>query len=82
MWALLEHPGYWAGARLFLQSDTIADSLWKKRSDLPYRVPHVEEEDAAKLAQAISHYFHSKQARGRNCKVEVFRRYEKEYFMW
>lgn len=80
MWAFLEHPKYWAGATLFLHSDNISESLWKKRNDLPHLVPHVEDEDAERLAQAISHYFHSKQARGRNCKVEVFRRHEKEYF--
>jgi len=80
MWAFLDHPAYWAGATLFLHSDNISDSLWKKRSDLPHLPPHVEKEDTEQLAQAISHYFHTKEGRGRNCKVEVFRRHDKEYF--
>lgn len=80
MWAFLEYPSYWASAMLFLRSDNISDSLWKKRNDLPHLPPCVEEEDTERLAQAISHYFHSKEGRGRNCKVEVFRRHEKEYF--
>lgn len=80
MWAFLEHPSYWASATLFLRSDNISDSLWKKRSDLPPLPPGVEEDDTERLAQAISHYFHSKEGRGRNCKVEVFRRHQKEYF--
>lgn len=80
MWAFLEHHSYWASATLFLHSDNISDSLWKKRNDLPRLPPHVEDEDTERLAQAISHYFHSKEGRGRNCKVEVFRRHEKEYF--
>jgi hypothetical protein len=80
MWAFLEHAGYWTGATLFLQADNIAESFWKKRSDLPHLAPHVEEQDTNRLAQAISHHFHTKEGRGRNCKVEVFRRYEKEYF--
>jgi hypothetical protein len=80
MWAFLEHPGYWAGATLFLHSDNISDSLWKKRNDLPHLQPKVEEEYTEQLAQAISHFFHTKQGRGRNCKVDVFRRHEKEYF--
>lgn len=35
MWAFLEYPAYWASATLFLRSDNISDSLWKKRNDLP-----------------------------------------------
>jgi len=80
MWAFLEHPGYWTGATLFLHSDNISESLWKKRNDLPRLPPHVEDEDKERLAQAISHYFHTKEGRGRNCKVDIFRRHEKEYF--
>ena len=80
MWAFLEHPGYWAGATLFLHSDNIAESSWKKRNDLPHLPPHVDPADTELLEQAISHYFHSKEGRGRNCKVEVFRRRDKEYF--
>ncbi len=80
MWAFLGHPKYWDGATLFLHSDNISDSLWKKRNDLPHLPPNVDEEHQEQLAQAISHYFYSKEGRGRNCKVEVFRRHGKEYF--
>lgn len=80
MWAFLEHSDYWVGATLFLHSDNISESLWKKRNDLPHLSPHVEMEDTQRLAAAISHYFHHKEGRGRNCKVDVFRRHEKEYF--
>lgn len=80
MWGFLEHPKYWAGATLFLHSDNISDSFWKKRNDLPHLPPNVDKENTERLAQAISHYFHSKEGRGRNCKVEVYRRHEKEYF--
>lgn len=80
MWAFLEHPGYWTGATLFLHSDNISESLWKKRNDLPHLPPHVEDEDKERLAQAISHYFHTREGRGRNCKVDIFRRHAKEYF--
>lgn len=80
MWAFLEHPRYWTGATRFLQADNIAESFWKKRNDLPHLPPHVSEEDADRLARAISRYFHTKEGRGRNCRVEMYRRYEKEYF--
>lgn len=79
MWAFLEHPKYWTGATLFLHSDNISETCWKKRNDLPRLPPHVAPEDTDRLAQAISHFFR-KEGRGRNCKVEVFRRRHKEYF--
>ncbi len=47
MWAFLEQPKYWAGATLFLHSDNISDSLWKKRNDLP----HQRARPAADLAE-------------------------------
>lgn len=80
MWSFLEHYDYWLGATLFLHSDNIAESHWKKRNNLPHLQPHVEPEDTDSLAQAISEFFHNKEGRGRNCKVEVFRRYNREYF--
>ena len=80
MWVFLEHPRYWAGATLFFHSDNISDSHWKKRNDLPHLLPKIKEEDVERFADAISHYFFKKEGRGRHCKVEVFRRREKEYF--
>lgn len=65
MWAFLEHPKYWEGATLFLHSDNIADSFWKKRNDLPNLPPQVDDENIERLAQDISHYFHSKEGRGK-----------------
>jgi hypothetical protein len=80
MWVFLKHPKYWTGATLFLHSDNISDSFWKKRNDLPHLTPNVDSENTYRLADAISDYFYKKEGRGRNCKVEVFRRHEKEYF--
>ncbi len=80
MWAFLQQPLYWNGATLFLHSDNISDSLWKKRNDLPRVPPHVHETDRGHFAKTISGYFHAKEGRGRNCKVEIYRRYDKEYF--
>lgn len=45
MWTFLEHPGYWAGATVFLNSDNIAESSWKKRHNLPHLPPHTGPED-------------------------------------
>jgi len=80
MWTFLEHREYWAGATSILHAANIADAYWKKRNDLPHIVPLVEPEDAQRLEKALIRYFRTKKGRGRHCKVDVFRRHEKEYF--
>lgn len=80
MWTFLEHREYWAGATSILYAENIADAFWKKRNDLPHITPLVEPEDADRLGNALSRYFKTKEGRGRHCKVDVFRRHEKEYF--
>ena len=80
MWAFLEKPDYWRGATMFLHADNVSPSYWKKRNDLPSLPPHVDDHDIEALAKAISRYFYTKQGRGKNCKVEPYRRNDKEYF--
>lgn len=80
MWTFLEYPNYWAGATSILHAENIPDAYWKKRNDLPHVTPHVQPEDSDRLADGLSHYFHSKEGRGRHCKVDVFRKRGREHF--
>lgn len=80
MWTFLEHPAYWAGASSNLYAENIPDASWKKRNDLPHLPPHVEPEDTDRLADALSDYFRNKEGRGRHCKVDVYRKGNKENF--
>jgi hypothetical protein len=80
MWTFLEHRDCWEGATSILFAENIADASWKKRNDLPHITPLVESEDTQRLADTLSQYFKSKEGRGRHCKVDVFRRHEKEYY--
>jgi len=80
MWAFLDKKVYWRGATMFLHADNVSASYWKKRNDLPAVPPNVEDADIDKLARAISEFFYSKEGRGKNCKVEPYRRNKKEYF--
>ncbi len=80
IWAFLEKPNYWRGAALFLHADNVSASYWKKRNDLPSVPAQVESDDVEALAKSISDYFSSKEGRGKNCKVEPYRRNLKEYF--
>ena len=79
IWALMEKPDYWRGATMFLHADNVSPSYWKKRNDLPCLPPYVEDDDIKALALAISHLF-GKEGRGKNCKVEPYRRHDREYF--
>lgn len=80
LWAFLNQPTYWRGAVLFLHADNVSPSYWKKRNDFERLPPHVEDSDIDALAEAISVYFFRKEGRGKNCKVEPYRRNQKEYF--
>lgn len=79
MWAFLEKPAYWRGATMFLHADNVSASYWKKRNDLPKLPPHVDDADTEALAAAISELF-IREGRGKNCKVEPYRRHKREYF--
>ena len=80
MWVFLEKQDYWRGASMFFHADNVSASYWKKRNDLPSIAPHLEPDDIKKLANSISNFFYTKEGRGRNCKVEPYRRNNKEYF--
>ncbi|TAN70352.1 MAG: hypothetical protein EPN17_05730 [Methylobacter sp.] len=80
MWAFLEKPRFWQGATLFLHADNVSGSFWKKRNDFPPVPPDVEDGAIQALANSISAFFHNTEGRGRNCKVEPYRRHNKEYF--
>jgi hypothetical protein len=80
IWAFLEKPVYWRGASMFLHADNVSGAYWKKRNDLPKVPPKVEDFDIENLAKVISRHFHKTEGRGRNCKVEPYRRNKKEYF--
>jgi len=80
MWAFLGYKCYWRGASMFIHADSVSPSYWKKRNQLPPAIPCVEDEDIDALEKAISDFFHTKEGKGRNCKVEPYRRHNKEYF--
>jgi hypothetical protein len=69
-----------AGAALFLHADNVSPSYWKKRNDLPSVPANVETDDVEALARSISEYFSTREGRGKNCKVESYRRNQKYYF--
>ncbi len=79
-WAFMERQNYWPGASKFLHADNVSASMWRKRKDLPKAPPAVEDKAIAAFEKAISAFFYQNEGRGRNCKAEVYRRYQQEYF--
>lgn len=79
-WTFLNRPTYWKGALQFNYADSIPASYWRKRKNIPRNPVLVEPENIEQLERAISQYFHNKEGRGKNCKVECYRRNELDYF--
>ena len=79
-WTFLNRKVYWKGALQFQYADSIPASYWRKRKNIPKNPALVEPADIARLEHAISKYFHHKEGRGKNCRVECYRRNELDYF--
>jgi hypothetical protein len=79
-WTFLNREDYWTGAVLFHHADTIARSYWRKRKNVPNMPACVDEGSIRQLEKTISGYFHTMEGRGKNCKVECYRRNDLDYF--
>ena len=79
-WTFLNRPLYWKGALQFHYADNIPSSYWRKRKNIPKNPALLEQAEIEQLEQAISKYFHHKQGRGKNCRVECYRRNDLDYF--
>lgn len=79
-WTILERPKYWAGALAFRHADTVPFSYWRKRKNVPRKPASVDDASIRQLEQKVRDYFHSKQGRGHNCKVDPLKRNGLDYF--
>lgn len=79
-WTFLERPNYCRGALAFHQADLVPASYWRKRKNVPSKSASVDDASIRQLEQKISGYFHSKQGRGHNCKVDCYKRGDRDYF--
>ena len=78
MVTFLEHPECWKGATLFYHADTLP--YWRKRKNMGHNSPASDKESLERLARELGEYFRLTEGRGRNCKVEAYRRGEFVYF--
>jgi hypothetical protein len=79
-WTFLNRKQCWRGAMQFHYADNVAQSYWRKRKNLPKVPANVDDESIKLLEDAISNYYHKKEGRGKNCKVECYRRRDLDYF--
>src|SRR5580704_11621495 len=79
-WTILERPKYWRGALPFHHADLVPASYWRKRKNLPRKPAGLDPASIRQLEQNVSHYFHAMQGRGQNCKVDCYRRNDRDYF--
>jgi hypothetical protein len=79
-WTILERPKYWRGALAFHHADLVPASYWRKHKNLPRKPAGLDPASIRQLEQNVSHYFHTMQGRGQNCKVDCYRRNDRDYF--
>lgn len=82
LWTLLERPNYWQGAVYFHRADAVPDSYWRRRKNVPRVLANYPEDsgEVRALERNLGEYFHRMQGRGQNCKVECYRRDQRDYF--
>ncbi|WP_426370450.1 hypothetical protein [Pseudocolwellia sp. HL-MZ7] len=80
MWAFLDSPEYWQGASMLYQTRIIPSSYWTKINQLPILEQHFSDNDIELLAQAIGEYFFKNEGRGKQCKIDHYKRGKNDYF--
>lgn len=80
MWAFLDSPEYWQGASMLYQTRIIPSSYWTKINQLPELEQPFKGNDIELLAQAIGEYFFKNEGRGKQCKIDQYKRGKNDYF--
>ena len=73
-WLLLEQPKCWNGAVFYAAADAKPKRYWRKRINMPRMGRAPTQEDASKLAVALTDLFRRKEGRGDFCVVHPYRR--------
>lgn len=79
-WIFLEHHKYWHVANAFFHADSIKPRFWRKRINLPIAPARVAPENITLLEKNLVKFFHDKEGRGKNCKVDCYKRGRLDYF--
>ena len=80
MWLFLKRNHYWSAVISFCHADSISFSQWNDCRTTNTSLANVNDEAIKNLEKSLSNYFFNKDGRGKNCKVEVYKRGELDYF--
>ena len=67
-------------ANAFFHADSIHTRYWRKRINLPKSPTKVAPENIRLLEKNMVKLFHDKEGRGKNCKVDCYKRGKLDYF--
>ena len=79
-WVFLERPKYCPAASAFCRADAIGSSQWNECRTVSHAPARVDDADIRGLEKILSHHFFNKEARGKHCTVEPYRRGKLDYF--
>lgn len=80
IWLFLERNHYWSAVISFCRADRISFSQWNECKTINTAPANVSEEAISSLEKSLSNYFFNKDGRGKNCKIEPYKRGELDYF--
>lgn len=79
-WTFLERPQYWDVAIAFNHADSIPTPYWRKRKNVPSKDVSIIPQRIKTFENTLGNYFYTTQGRGKNCKVEHYKRNDLDYF--
>ncbi len=81
LWTFLEHPRVTEVAARFREAEALPESSWYRQwESVPSVVPRDEDSACQELSEAVASYFRLKEGRGRECRVDVYRRRESFFY--
>lgn len=79
-WTFLTRNKYWGGASAFYHADALPFSYWRRRKNIPCVEAKTDKASINELERKLGNYFHYKQGRGKNCKVDCYKRNDLDYY--
>ena len=79
-WVFLERPKYWPAASAFCRADAISSSQWNECRTVSHSPARDDDASIRDLEKILSHHFFNKEGRGKNCKVDCYKRGKLNYF--
>jgi hypothetical protein len=80
--AFLDFKNLWDSASAIAFADNVPGRYWQRRKNLPSNLMDDSEEACEDFAQKLGDFLHSKQGRGKQCKVERYQAEDGRLFLF